>query len=155
VNSGEPSVQAGAVIRRGTRGLLANGIMVNFPVGLDVDSNQTYTNYNDGTLRFRSIFLDNTANFATDGDNPGNPALGVPAFTPTDNIVQGNETLSGFTFIPGTPGIVPGASEQAVTPFDVTGIGDLEPTTYIGAIENADDDWYVGWTIDINGNPVN
>lgn len=155
VNSTEPSVQAGAVIRRGTKGLIANGIIVDFPVGIDVDNGQTYANYDDGSLSFKSIFLDNAANFASDGDHPTNPALGVPAFTAADNVVEGTKTLAGVTFIPGRPGVVPGANERAVAAFDVTGIGDLQSTTYVGAVEDASDNWFAGWTVDINRAPVN
>lgn len=148
INSGEPLVQAGAVLRRGTKGVVANGIIVDFPVGLDVDSGATFDNFNDGSLRIKSLFLDNAANFATDSD-------GVPAFVAGDNIVEGNQSLTGVTFIPGTPGTIPGANEAAVPAFDVTGIGELEATDYIGAVEGPGDTWFTGWAVNINGAAIN
>ena len=59
--------------------------------------------------------------------------------------------MTGFTFRAGRPGVVPGANENSVPVFDVTGIGNLEPTTYIGAVEDADDKWFLGWSIDQTG----
>ena len=118
-----------------------------------MDSSQTFTNFNDGSLQIKSLLLDNTANFATDGDNPNNATLGVPAFVAADNVVEGTAALTGenFTFVPGTRGVVPAVNDTVVTPFDVTGIGSLTPVTYIGAVEDADDNWYLGWTVDITG----
>ena len=101
-------------------------------------------NYGDGTLRIKSIFLDNTVDLDTDSD-------GVPAFTADDNIVQGTKSMGGFTFVPGATGVVPGGTELGVTPFAVGGIGDLQTTSHIGAVANGSDDWYLGWTVDITG----
>ena len=80
------------------------------------------------------------------------PTLGVPAFVAGDNIVETTNTLDGFTFVEGATGVVPGTAESNVDVFDVTGIGSLEPTTFIGAVEGASDDWFLGWTIDLAGN---
>ncbi|MEM1148924.1 MAG: hypothetical protein AAGH49_14135, partial [Pseudomonadota bacterium] len=60
-------------------------------------------------------------------------------------------TLSGFAFQSGRQGVVPGANELAVPVFDTTGIGDLDPTTYVGAVEDADDAWFLGWTVQQDG----
>ena len=47
---------------------------------------------------------------------------------------------------------MPGANENSVDVYDVAGVGDLEETTYIGAVEDADDTWFLGWTVDQEGN---
>ena len=151
INSGDASTQQGVLLRRGTRGVIANGIIADWSVGLDVDSDQTYTNVGDGTLQIKSLFLDNTQNFASDGDRPGGTTEGTPAFAAGDNIVTGTNSLSGFTFVPNATGVVPGSAEQAVTPFPVAGVGQLESTTYVGAVQGASDTWYRGWTVDITG----
>jgi hypothetical protein len=151
INSGDAATQQGILLRRGMRGVIANGIVADWSVGLDIDSDQTYSNVGDGTLQIKSLFLDNAENFATDGDRPGGTTKGTPAFAAGDNIATGANSLSGFTFIPGATGVVPGATEQAVNEFPVADIGDLEATTYVGAVEDADDDWYLGWTVDITG----
>ena len=59
--------------------------------------------------------------------------------------------MGGFTFVDGATGVVPGGTELGVPVFDVAGIGELEATTYIGAVEDGDDDWYLGWTVDLTG----
>ncbi|RIJ29122.1 beta strand repeat-containing protein [Henriciella algicola] len=151
INSGDSATQQGVLLRRGTRGVIANGIIADWSVGLDVDSDQTYTNFGDGTLRIKSLFLDNTENFATDGDRPGGTNEGTPAFAGSDNIVTGTNSLSGFTFVPNATGVVPGSAELGVTPFAVGGIGNLQTTTHIGAVANANDTWFRGWTVDITG----
>ncbi len=150
INSGEPLTQQGALFRRGMKGTIANGIIVDWSVGLDVDSDQTFLNYDNDELEIQSIFLDNDQNFADDGDNPDDGTLGVPAFTAANNLVEGTNSLTGFSFVDGATGLVPGASED-ITVYDVTGIGELEATTYVGAVEDADDDWYLGWTVDLDG----
>ncbi|HIG23442.1 MAG TPA: hypothetical protein EYG02_14105 [Henriciella marina] len=151
INSGDSATQQGVLLRRGTRGVIANGIIADWSVGLDVDSDQTYTNFGDGTLQIKSLFLDNTENFATDGDRPGGSGEGTPAFAGGDNIVTGTNSLSGFTFVPNATGVVPGSAELGVTPFAVGGIGNLQTTTHIGAVANANDTWFRGWTVDITG----
>ena len=144
INSGDSATQQGILLRRGTRGLIANGIVVDWSTGLDVDSTQTFTNYNDGTLQIKSLFLDNTTNFDTDTD-------GVPSFTASDNIVTGTNSMGGFTFVPNATGVVPGGTELAVTPFSVAGNGELEATSHIGAVADGSDNWFRGWTVDITG----
>ncbi len=146
VNSGDAATQQGVLLRRGTKGLLANAIVAGWSVGLDVDSTQTFTNFTAGDLEIKSILLDNTVNFATDSD-------GVPAFLAADNVVEGTAALTGenFTFVPGTRGVVLAAADTSVPAFDVTGYGDLTPVNYIGAVADANDNWYLGWTVDLTG----
>lgn len=91
---GVPANNAGAVIRRGTRGTFVNGILSGFPVGLDVDSTQTFTNFNDGTLVFESIAIDADETFANDSD-------GVPTFAASSNVRGINNSLIDTVF-PGT-----------------------------------------------------
>ncbi|MEQ8559738.1 MAG: hypothetical protein RIB03_15615 [Henriciella sp.] len=151
INSGDAATQQGVLLRRGTQGTLANSIIVDWSVGLDVDNDQTYTNFDNGDLVIQSLFLDNTENFATDGDNPNDASLGVPAFDAADNIVTGTNSLSGFSLVNGATGVVPGTTEANVPVFDVAGIGDLLATTFVGAVEGANDDWFLGWTVELDG----
>lgn len=75
------------------------------------------------------------------------------------NIVVGTSTLTG--------GFINGANETAVPAstfptFLNTGVGlsgstttnFLTPVTYIGAVQNASDTWYAGWTCGIPGQPA-
>lgn len=146
ISSGDPGVDTGFVLRRGMQGTFVNSIAVGWPdAGLDVDSAATVTNVGNGSLEIESLFLSgNGDDLENDGEDP--------TFVAADNIVTGQAiTLSGFAFQDGRQGVVPGANENAVPVFDVTGIGNLEATTYVGAVENADDDWYLGWTVDQDG----
>ncbi|MAP95814.1 MAG: hypothetical protein CMK07_12760 [Ponticaulis sp.] len=147
VNSGDSSTQQGALFRRGNSGLFANSIIAGWSVGLDVDDQQTFDNFTAGEFEIKSILLDNTTNFAADGD-------GVPTFAATDNVVEGSAALTGenFTFVPGTRGVVPAAGDTSVPSFDVSGYAGLEAADYVGAVEDGDDDWYLGWTVDLTGN---
>ncbi|MEZ6000863.1 hypothetical protein [Hyphomonas sp.] len=153
ISGGEPTDQIGVKLRRGMAGTVANMIVLGWhEFGLDVDDSITIANADSGTLNLQSIFLSgNAATFAADGTEP-------TMFTSTteqaaQNIVDSAaNTMSGFTFRSGRPGVVPGANENAVTVFDVTGIGNLEPTDYIGAVKDANDKWYLGWSIDQAGN---
>ena len=154
IAGGDPDAQIGAKLRRGMQGTVANMIVIGWPdYGLDVDDTVTINNADSGALNLQSWFLSgNGATFANDAE--GEPTM----FTSTteqaaQNIVSSaTNTMSGFAFRSGRPGVVPGANENAVTVFDVTGIGNLEPTTYIGAVKDADDKWFLGWSIDQAGN---
>ncbi len=147
IAGGDVNADTGAVLRRGMMGTVANAIVLGWPdAGIDVDDTQTITNFDNGDLQIQSWFLSgNGDDLENDGEDP--------TFTAANNLVTGNPiTTSGFTFRTGRPGVVPGANENAVPVFDVTGIGELEPTTYIGAVEDANDTWFLGWSIDQEGN---
>ena len=147
VSGGDPDSDTGVVLRRGMAGTVANAIVIGWPdAGLDVDTPETITNFNNGTLQIQSFFLSgNGDNLENDGEDP--------TFTAANNLVESaTNSMSGFAFRAGRPGLVPGATENAVPVFDVTGIGELEATTYIGAVADANDTWYLGWTVDAEGN---
>jgi hypothetical protein len=147
INSGDALTDTGVVLRRGMEGTVANVIALGWPdAGLDVDSAETISNIDDGSLVVASMFLSgNGDDIEDDGE--------VVNFPAGSNLTTGQAiTMGGFTFQAGRNGVVPGANELAVPSFDVTGIGELEPTTYVGAVEDANDDWYLGWTIDQDGN---
>ena len=148
IASGDAAADTGAVLRRGTQGTLVNAIILGWPdAGLDVDDPQTQTNVTNDDLLIRSLFLSNNGEDIESGDTDD------VTFVTADNVVTGQTvTMSGFAFRSGRPGLVPGANENAVPVYDVTGIGNLEATTYIGAVEDADDKWFLGWTIDQEGN---
>ncbi|WOR13849.1 hypothetical protein RYZ27_08725 [Hyphomonas sp. FCG-A18] len=147
ISGGDTASDTGVVLRRGMGGVIANGIVLGWPdAGIDVDDAETVTNFNNGALEIQSIFL------SGNGDDLENDGTDV-TFTAANNMVTGQTvTTSGFTFRTGRPGVVPGANEQAVPVFDVTGEGALTATTYVGAVEDANDTWFLGWSIDQEGN---
>ncbi|MEM7494271.1 MAG: hypothetical protein AAF296_12900, partial [Pseudomonadota bacterium] len=149
ISGGDANADTGVVLRRGMGGVIANGIVLGWPdAGLDVDSTATLDNLANNTLEVGSIFLSaNGDDLEDDGDTL---VFGTDNGT---NLVAGETiTMQGFTFRSGRPGVVPGANEEAVPVFDVTGEGALEATTYIGAVEDVDDTWFLGWSIDQAGN---
>lgn len=144
VSGGDAAADTGAVLRRGMQGTIANGIILDWPdAGIDVDDASTNTNFANGDLQIQSLFLSGNGEDIESGDADD------VTFAAGNNVTAGQAiTTTGFTFRTGRPSLVPGANENAVTVFDVTGIGALEPTTYIGAVENAADTWFRGWSID-------
>ncbi|MAN46219.1 MAG: hypothetical protein GYB49_09210 [Alphaproteobacteria bacterium] len=148
ISSGDANADTGVLLRRGMKGTIVNGIVIGWPdAGLDVDDADTKAFFDNGDLVIGSLFLSGNGEAVESGDGADDVT-----FTAADNVVEnGTSTMSGFTFRAGRPGVVPGANENAVTVYDVTGIGQLEPTTYIGAVKDADDKWFLGWTINQEG----
>ena len=86
---------------------------------------------------FNSVLFDCAGGLEVAGSDIGAASASLAAGT--DNSTATASTLIN-TFING-------AAESAVTAFDVTGLsGDLEPVDYIGAVENATDTWWQGWS---------
>lgn len=144
ISGGDSGALTGALLRRGMQGTIANGIVLDWPdAGIDVDGANTNANFVNGDLKIQSLFLSGNGEDTETGDADD------VTFTAANNVTTGQAiTTTGFTFRTGRPSVVPGANENAVPVFDVTGIGSLEATTYIGAVENASDTWFRGWSID-------
>ena len=86
---------------------------------------------------FNSVLFDCAGGLEVAGSDIGAASAALAAGT--DNSTATASTLIN-TFING-------AAESAVTAFDVTGLSsDLEPVDYIGAVENATDTWWQGWS---------
>ncbi|MEH6409438.1 MAG: hypothetical protein V7741_02845 [Hyphomonas sp.] len=86
---------------------------------------------------FNSVLFDCAAGVETANSDPGAAAAAIAAGT-------NNSTATASTLI---NSFINGAAESAVTAFDVTGLSaDLEPVDYIGAVENASDTWWQGWS---------
>ncbi len=140
----------GLLIRRGTAGNFVNGIVADFQAScLDIDEQETFDQFTGGNLNIRSVLIDCSEPLDDDGDT-----FEATVFNADANNVITTTNLSGFSFIPASliannnaSGVVPGAAEQAVTPVDPTTIDPyFVPAPYIGAVADANDDWYLGWT---------
>ena len=85
---------------------------------------------------FNSVLLDCT----------GGLALGTSdVATATAAIAAGTNNLIGASSLAST--FINGAAETAVTPFNATTLSSFfEPVTYIGAVQNAQDTWWQGWS---------
>lgn len=157
VNDGNNAVTSqfsheGILLRRGTAGTFANGLVVDFDKGcLDVDDAATLAQFTADELNLRSVHIDCEIPFITDD------AYAATVFNEAGNgNTQYTTTLNGYSFIDAanTPnntstGIVPGANETALnaTAVDPSTINAFfDAATYVGAIEDANDTWYLGWT---------
>jgi hypothetical protein len=162
---GSSSSDSGMLLREGTAGTLVNGIVVDFNQDcLDVDQTETFTQASSGALTLASTFFDCPVSFSTDSDGFDEAAFfnGTAPYTQNTNNAVGTTSLSGFSFVTdfsslgsgftanNATGVVPALAgpEAGVTVFDVTTLGAFfTPVTYVGAVEDANDTWYQGWTL--------
>ena len=98
-------------------------------------------------VTFNSIFMSCTLPY-----RPANTALSTAAFTAgTNNTAAGTSTLTapaaGTSLSNQILTFINGANENAVTPVAAaTTYSFFQNTTYIGAVQNAADTWWQGWT---------
>lgn len=96
---------------------------------------------------FNSVFMSCPVSY-----RPANVALSTAAFTAgTNNTAAGTSTMTapttGVTITNQGLTFINGANENAVTPVNAPGVYSFfTATTYIGAVQNAADTWYQGWT---------
>lgn len=118
---------------------------------LDIADNDTQT---AGT-NFRSVFMSCGISY-----RPNNAARSTAVFTTAPSV--GNTALGTSTLTAPTAGVtitnqplnfINGANETAVTPVNAASVYSFfTTTTYIGAVQNAADTWYTGWTCGLSGN---
>ncbi|XBQ16691.1 MAG: hypothetical protein ABL308_02180 [Oceanicaulis sp.] len=146
---GSANSDDGMLIRRGTAGNFVNGIIADFNAScLDIDDAETFALF-PTDLSIDSVLIDCPNPLDTDADT-----FEAAVFGADPNNVSTTSTLSGFSFIPNAliasnnaTGVIPGANEQAVTAVDPTTIDPFfVAAPYIGAVEDANDDWFLGWT---------
>ena len=146
----------GILLRAGTAAELYNGIVVDMGEEcLDIDNDATFDGITGANGRpagediiFQSIYFSCPTNFKDDG---ADDLVDVEDFilnTMVNNVSDTDgSTMSGFAFIPGNTGVVPGAEEQAVVATDINAIDAwFDDAQYAGAVEDANDTWYQGWT---------
>ena len=159
---GSSASDTGMLLREGTAGRLMNGIVVDFEGDcLDVDQSETFGQANAGDLIVQNTFFDCTPNFSDDGDGFDEEAFALGnGFPNNTNNVEGTTTLSGFSFVTdfsslgngfvanNATGVVPGATEQALVAIDPSTVDAFfTSVNYVGAVADANDTWYQGWTI--------
>jgi hypothetical protein len=98
-------------------------------------------------VTFTSVFMSCPISY-----RPGNEVLSTAAFTAgTNNTAAGTRTLTapaaGTTLTNQVLTFINGANENAVTPVAAASVYSFfQNTTYIGAVQNASDTWWQGWT---------
>ena len=126
--------------------LIINSVFTN-PGGssacLDLDDADTVTN----NPTFLSVFMSCPIPYAIDG-NEG--AVQTNFTAGANNVATGASTLTapaGASLPNQTLTFINGANETAVTPANAPSLYSFfQAVTYIGAVRNAADTWYVGWT---------
>ncbi|OYW35988.1 MAG: hypothetical protein B7Z42_13340, partial [Brevundimonas sp. 12-68-7] len=101
---------------------------------------------------FTSVFMSCPVSYRSN-----NAATSASIFTAgTGNTAAGTSTLtapaSGATLTNQVLTFINGANETAVTPANAPAVNSFfSATTYIGAVQNAADNWYAGWTCGLSG----
>ncbi|WP_296816570.1 hypothetical protein [Brevundimonas sp.] len=134
----------GIVLNTGTDATFLNTVVTVSPTGstiacLDIDDAATVA----AAPEFQSTYF--SCPIAFRDDSNVNAAATSPFFTGgANNTANGTSTLTG---VGGSPAIVNGANESAVTAINpVPYNAFFQNVTYIGAVQNASDTWWQGWT---------
>ena len=148
----------GARFREGMGGAFYNGIIVNTTKGFDIDDRSNDLLLGTGVapadgaeLEINGVFLDTAENI---DDDDANVAAVVAAIT---NLEQGTSTMNGFSFYgSNTIGVEPGVNESNATAANTTALNEtgedfFEAAPYLGAVQNGSDTWYLGWTVNSDG----
>ena len=141
---GDPARDTGILLREGTSATIINSIVTGFDDPsegcLDIDDDATFAQVTGGSLVLESLYFSCVDPFK---DDASDVAALADIFAGTVGAGSNNSTGTS-TLV----GVVPGANEN-ITP--VRNASTLDPffdsADYIGAVEDADDDWFEGWTI--------
>ena len=132
------------LLRGGTDYTMVNGVVTSARYCLDIDGAATVQTAGPdeaGVPVFKSVFFSCAAGPFNDDGNITGAQITAIFDAGTDNVSAGTSSLTGV--------FVNGANETAVKAFDASTLGSFfVPTTYIGAVRDANDTWYRGWTCD-------
>lgn len=146
----------GARFREGMNGTFVNGIWAETTTGIDIDDDfaipgGSIDNLQAGTLVIDTHFIDSPVPVV---DDAGEELTGAEIEALLLNITKGTNDMGGFSFFGRAGiGVEPSTTEAGVTAFDSSTIdaGFFEDAGFIGAVNPAGDDWYLGWTVDSTG----
>ncbi len=134
---------AGMQLRRGTKGMIRNAIVMGFNNAIDIDDQATLDNCLDGSLTIaNSIFFQNTNLLDADSDTFEDQCTATVGWA---SIRQVDPQL-GAAFDRSAPNFQPAAGSPALTgaaapPSD----GFFDAVTYLGAVAPTGTPWYQGW----------
>ncbi|MGE0183959.1 MAG: hypothetical protein AB7F91_16875 [Parvularculaceae bacterium] len=137
---GDGASGEGVQVRAGTTGALVNGIVTNFAEALEFNPAGTGPDPVVDRVAFSGVQTPPTL-----GVLSGSGATLFAAGTNTNTTTNTLTAPAGFT----TP-LLPGANETApaITAVDPNAIDSaLDPTNYVGAVRDASDTWFAGWTL--------
>ena len=151
--AGSNDSDQGMLIREGTAGRLFNGIVVDFGDDcIDVDQDATFARIGaaSDSLEIQSVALDCVNNFDESSGDPLDLSdwfLAQPNNRASSDGDTYANTMTGSGFFSGQSGIIPGTNEIALTATDVNAMDSwFVDVDYVGAVEDANDTWYQGWT---------
>lgn len=146
----------GILLREGTGGNLWNVVVADFgDACLDIDQDATFAASGadattlTGTLTMESTLLSDSCTTVFKDD--GNVFDLAAWFNNQANNVVATDTLTGLSTAANFKTYINGATEAGVTATDVNALDSFfDATTYVGAVENAANDWTLGWTVWLN-----
>jgi hypothetical protein len=141
----------GMLLRAGTAGSFMNGLIVDMGEDcIDVDDAETFNRIGasgapgDEDITITYTRVDCTTNFDEEGGDPVDLSTWFLGQTGNSEYTT---TLGGFTFNPNTTtGVVPGANEAGAAGDPSTMDAFFDNAPYYGAVEDANDTWFQGWT---------
>lgn len=144
----------GTQVRGGADISMFNGTISNFSACLDIDGAETIRAADAalqdvGPIRYESVFL--TCGTAFNDDSDVSAAQAQVSFNAgSNNTLNGTSTLANGG---GTLGaiFINGANEIGVPVFDLSSVSSFfEIVDYIGAVRDANDTRFIGWTCGLN-----
>jgi hypothetical protein len=139
---------SGILLRRGTGAHVLNSYITGFSSScFDIDDAETFRNAKDGSpdngnnpgVVFENVYFNCAQTFTPveymDKDQTQQEPWAIESFVMAQrgNVVK-NLNLSGYT------------PEEGSNFVEKTNFSDVENTDYVGAVKNASDRWYEGWT---------
>ncbi len=145
------ATRAGSAIllRGGTDYTMVNGVVVTPRACIDIDATgNSTTRAADAVLEDQgppvirsTVFSCGAGAYLDDGDVPASAIQMLVESAAFNNNPALASSLSGL--------FVDGPNETAVVPFNASTLGSfMVATSYIGAVKDANDSWYRGWTCD-------
>ncbi|WP_427454231.1 hypothetical protein [Litorimonas sp. WD9-15] len=136
---------SGMVIRAGTAGEFLNGLITGFQdAGVDIDDSETVAQVTSGDITFDSMLVvDNAENLETD-DDAGDAATVAAFDAGANNVSAGTSSVDNDQYVPADGDTTtPATDPSTIDPF-------FDAADYVGAVEDADDTWYEGWTLQVD-----
>lgn len=139
---GGATADTGIVVRAGSAGSFINGLITLFQdAGVDIDDAESANQVAAGDLTFDSMLVvGNNDNLEADGDT--GDAATVAAFNAgANNVTTGTTSVADEQYVPAAGDTTTTATDPStINPF-------FDSVDYVGAVEDASDTWYQGWTI--------
>lgn len=127
----------GILLRKGTAASIHNTVISSFRgKALDIDNRATFAQASQGNISLRNVVIDSRGGTFSNEDE--DPFALEDFFLEMSGNMLVNPMLEGVIPMSGSPLMV----AKDITPMDLW----FSPVDYIGAVRDASDTWYGGWT---------